>query len=111
MKYKGEMRNLTVREKGIRNKCLAVFVMTLRGFIWISVMYLNAATERDTFKTKATSATVDLFITRAALDSTKELNFSLSTEVGRYEITLEYLKEVDSIAYKKFKKFLDHETE
>jgi hypothetical protein len=45
------------------------------------------------------------------IDSLTEELFIKETEVGRYEITLELLKEEDSISAAKFTNILEHETE
>ena len=45
------------------------------------------------------------------IDSLKNENFINSSNVGRYEITLEYLKEVNPTAAKQFEDFLYHQTE
>jgi hypothetical protein len=44
-------------------------------------------------------------------DSLKSEMFSRDVEVGRYELTLEYLKEVNPKAAKEFEDYMSHNTE
>ena len=48
---------------------------------------------------------------RSMIDSLHDENFNSSTELGRYEITLEHLKEVNPKAAKDFEDYMSHETE
>lgn len=48
---------------------------------------------------------------QSVIDSLNTELFNKSTEVGRYEITLEYLKEVNPKAYEQFEKYLQTQTE
>lgn len=45
------------------------------------------------------------------LDSLQAETFNLSTQNGRYELTLEHLKEVNPKAAKEFENYMNHETE
>ena len=45
------------------------------------------------------------------IDSLHDENFNSSTEIGRYELTLEHLKEVNPKAGEEFENYLSHETE
>lgn len=45
------------------------------------------------------------------IDSLKEELFQLQSENGRYEMTLEHLKEVDPKASKEFDRYYENETE
>lgn len=45
------------------------------------------------------------------LDSLQGEIFNLSTQNGRYELTLEHLKEVNPKAAKEFENYMNHETE
>ena len=45
------------------------------------------------------------------LDSLRDETFIISTENGRYELSLEHLKEVNPKAAKDFEKFLNTQTE
>ena len=45
------------------------------------------------------------------LDSLQAEIFNLSTQNGRYELTLEHLKEVNPKAAKEFENYMNHETE
>ena len=44
-------------------------------------------------------------------DSLHDESFNASTVNGRYELTLEYLKEVNPKAAKQFENYMSHETE
>lgn len=45
------------------------------------------------------------------IDSLHDENFIKSTELGRYELTLEYLKEVNPKAHKQFETYMYTQTE
>lgn len=57
---------------------------------------------------KAPEAIPDCQLT---VDSLRDELFIQKSYLGRYELTLEYLREVDPEAAKKFNEFLEHETE
>lgn len=59
----------------------------------------------------STSVEKELISKQATIDSLHDENFNLSTEIGRYELTFDYLKEIDSVSWKKADYFLSHETE
>lgn len=48
---------------------------------------------------------------KITVDSLKTELFNSNSIVGRYEITLEHLKEVNPVAAKEFENFLSHKTE
>lgn len=45
------------------------------------------------------------------VDSLQTEIFILKTEIGRYELGVEYLKEEDSVAAKKLQDYIDNQTE
>jgi hypothetical protein len=45
------------------------------------------------------------------IDSLRDENFIKSTELGRYDLSLEYLKEVNPKAYKQFETYMYTQTE
>lgn len=47
----------------------------------------------------------------ALVDSLHDELFTLSTQFGRVELTLEHLNEVDPDAFVEFSRYYDHETE
>ena len=57
---------------------------------------------------KAPEAIPDCQLT---VDSLRDELFIQKSYLGRYELTLEYLREVDPEAAKKFSEYLEHETE
>ncbi len=48
---------------------------------------------------------------QAQVDSLQSENFVLKTQIGRYELSEEHLKEVNPKAAKDFTNYLEHETE
>lgn len=48
---------------------------------------------------------------QSTIDSLRDETFNLSTELGRVELTLEHLNEVDPDAFIEFSRYYDHETE
>jgi len=79
-------------------------VITMLLCIYLSVMLGNYGNKNIELTNRVDSLTV-------INDSLHDENFTLSTTLGRVEITLEYLREVDSSSLVKFCEFYDHETE
>jgi hypothetical protein len=48
---------------------------------------------------------------QSGIDSLQTELFTKQTEVGKYELSLEYLKEVNPDAAKEFEDYMSHETE
>jgi len=48
---------------------------------------------------------------KTEVDSLRDELFNSSTEIGRYELTQEHLKEVNPKAEKQFEEYYNHETE
>jgi len=46
-----------------------------------------------------------------SFDSIRDVNFSLEVELGRWDLSIEYLKRVDPEAAKKVEYYYSHETE
>jgi hypothetical protein len=97
-------RPMTPREKRIRNQFGTMFIIATLTALWLMVMWSNQNIENSKQK-------VDLGALQHQLDSLHDETFNLSNALGRYELTLEYLKEVDPKAAKKFNDYMSHETE
>jgi hypothetical protein len=79
-------------------------VITMLLCIYLSVMLGNYGNKNIELTNRVDSLTV-------INDSLHDENFTLNTTLGRVEITLEHLREVDSSSLVKFCEFYDHETE
>jgi hypothetical protein len=104
-------RPMTPREKRIRNQFGAMFIISTLTALWLMVIWSNQDIENSKQK-------VDLGVLqhqndslRNQFDSLRDETFNLSNALGRYELTLEYLKEIDPKAAKKFNDYMSHETE
>lgn len=97
-------RPMTPREKRIRNQFGAMFVAATLVALWLMVMSSNQSIEikevsyqRDSLMRLSDSLNSELFVEKC-------MN-------GRYELTLDYLQEVNPKAAKEFNDYLSHETE
>ncbi len=88
---------------------------TLRGIIvalsltLITVTFFYFEQEATVTELKTTIKNQDSLI--YTIDSLRDENFINSTTIGRYELTLDYLKEVNPKAATEFENYLSHETE
>ena len=97
-------RGYTARERRIRRDLGMLLTITGIICIWLA------------FRTTGQDRTIDeLEVNNTALsnkaDSLKSELFITSTVIGRYELSLDYLKESNPKAAKEFEKFYNHETE
>jgi hypothetical protein len=60
---------------------------------------------------KITSLKTELTISSLAVDSLHDESFNAKSEAGRYELSLEHLKETNPKAAKDFEDYMEHETE
>ena len=97
-------RPMTPREKRIRNQFGAMFIIATLTALWLMVMCSNQSIEikdvsyqRDSLMRLTDSLNSELFVE-------KSMN-------GRYELTLDYLQDIDPKAAKKFNDYMSHETE
>lgn len=97
-------RPLTVREKRIAYRLSALVVIASLCAILSFVMYSKA-----TGKVMKQEHVIDS-LTRLT-DTLVSDGFHLSTMVGRYELTMDHLKEVNPAAAKEAERFLYNETE
>jgi hypothetical protein len=97
-------RGYTARERRIRRDLGMLLAITGIISVWFA------------FRTTSQSRTIDeLKVSNMALsnraDSLHDESFNASTVNGRYELSLEHLKEVNPKAAKEFEEFYNHETE
>jgi hypothetical protein len=90
-------RPLTPREKRIRSRWALAFVISSLIAIWLMVKVSNQENEIEELTQKNSELYDEFFIS--------------STVNGRYELSLEHLKDIDSVAAKQFEEFYDHQTE
>jgi len=72
--------------------------------IWLMIQYTKVDEENKTLRT-------DLVKVTNEKDSIYSEWFNESTISGRYELTFDYLKEIDKETYDKCEQYLEHETE
>lgn len=80
------------------------FVVSILTSIWLIVMWDNS-----TITTKEQKTTIDSLI--RVNDSLRDESFIKFTELGRYELSVEHLKQVNPKAAKQLTDFLENETE
>lgn len=78
---------------------------------FVCIMYAIFCAEPISHKNKNLSKKDSIASLNLVVDSLKDEIFNLETQNGRYEITLEILKEQDSVAAKKFEYILTTQTE
>ena len=72
--------------------------------IWLMIQYAKVDEENKTLRT-------DLVKVTNEKDGIYSEWFNESTISGRYELTFDYLKEIDKETYDKCEQYLEHETE
>jgi len=102
--FQGYNRGYTARERRIRRDLGMLLVITGIICIWLA------------FKVTSQDRTIDkLGVINTALtnqvDSLHDESFNASTVNGRYELSLDYLKESNPKAAKEFEDYFNHETE
>lgn len=104
-------RGYTARERRIRTKYASLFLVTGLICIWLAVKLSH--TERDLEKTEAVNTVLQTQTVKMQnqIDSLHDEAFNASTVNGRYELSLEHLKEVNPKAAKEFEDYMEHETE
>lgn len=80
------------------------FVVSILTSIWLIVMWDNSI-----ITTKEQKTTIDSLI--RVNDSLRDESFIKFTELGRYELSVEHLKQVNPKAAKQLTDFLENETE
>jgi hypothetical protein len=104
-------RGMTARERRIRSRWAFLFVMSSLVAIWSTVKSYNG--EDDLEKERGINVVLQTQTVKMSntIDSLRDEFFILSTVNGRYELTLDYLKEVNPNAHKQAQDFFDHQTE
>ena len=89
-------------------------VIVTIAFLSLGINYLNLREELkkcQTDKGYIPGGDIEKAELRALVDSLRDENFIKSTEIGRYEITLDWLKETNPKAGKEFEDWMSHNTE
>jgi len=97
-------RGYTARERRIRRDLGVLLVITGIISIWLAVKVTGQNRTIDKLGVINTALTNQV-------DSLHDESFNASTVNGRYELSLEHLKEVNPKAAKEFEDFYEHETE
>jgi FtsZ-binding cell division protein ZapB len=97
-------RGMTARERRIRSRWALMFVISSLIAIWLMVKVSNQENEIEKLALEIEE------LSQKNLELQGEY-FNASTVNGRYELSLEFLKEIDSVAAKEFEEFYDHQTE
>lgn len=84
-------------------------VRAILGFATISMLIYTAYEQNQTINTL--KDTVKELKSNSGKDSLQAELFIKQTEIGRYELSLENLKEVNPKAAKQFENYLNNETE
>jgi len=88
------------------------FLKDIRVYVVITCLsQIYAVNQNIVNKTKITNLENELSTVESEKDSLKDELFINKVEVGRYELTIDHLKEYDPKAYKEFDRYLSHETE
>jgi hypothetical protein len=86
-------------------------VLTILVLLWFTLMWSNGIVTIEEQKNTIDRLNVSLDSVQCLKDSLYEEYFISSVMNGRYEITLENLKETNPQAAKEFEDFLQNETE
>ena len=86
-------------------------VLTILVLLWFTLMWSNGIVTIEEQKNTIDRLNVSLDSVQCLKDSLYEEYFISSVMNGRYEITLENLKEINPQAAKEFEDFLQNETE
>jgi hypothetical protein len=79
-------------------------VLAAAGYLILLVIAVMSTNETRNLKSQVAQKVT-------TLDSLRDEDFIKSTIIGRYELTLEHLKETNPKAAKDFEDYLNHETE
>lgn len=97
-------RGMTARERRIRSRWALAFVISSLISIWLMVRVSNIQDDLE----EVQAINIEL---EARADSLHDEAFHTFTVNGRYELSLEFLKEVNPKAAKDFEDFFNHQTE
>ena len=104
-------RGMTARERRIRSKWSLMLAIT--GIICLGLALKVHRQEKYVESTEKLNFVLrdSVMKLNARVDSLYDESFNASTTNGRYELSLEYLKEVNPKAAKNFEDFFSHQTE
>ena len=104
-------RGMTARERRIRSRWAFLFVMSSLVAIWSTVKSYNG--EDDLEKERGINTVLQTQTVKMSntIDSLKSELFIQSTIIGRYDLSLDHLKEVRPKAAAEFEYFMNTQTE
>ena len=92
----------------IETKLRAGLVATLLSFIILTFFFFENLRKDDEYRAIVTKQTDSLNL---IIDSLNYENFNSSVQNGRYELGLEYLKEINQEDFEKVSEYIEHKTE
>jgi hypothetical protein len=95
----------------MKQKILDIMTNLRFYFVVVSLITLILTTKYFNLKDNYLKQEEENFKQRAIIDSLHDENFIKFTEIGRYEITLEHLKETNPKVGKYFEDWMSHNTE
>lgn len=104
-------RGYTARERRIRTKYASLFLVTGLACIWLSVKSYDDSKELEGQRGINTQLQTQTVKMQNQIDSLHDEAFNASTINGRYELSLDYLKEVNPKAAKQFEDYMNTQTE
>ncbi len=104
-------RGYTARERRIRTKYATLFLLTGLACIWLSVKNYNDSQDLEKTEVINTILQTQTVKLKNQVDSLRSELFVSSTIIGRYELTLDMLKEEDPKAADKFDLIMHTRTE
>jgi hypothetical protein len=104
-------RGMTARERRIRSKWGLMLAITGIICLWLAFKTHNQEQFVDDAEQSNIVLRDSISKLNVKLDSLHDEAFNASTVNGRYELSLEFLKEINPKAAKDFEEFYDHQTE
>jgi hypothetical protein len=92
-------------------KLRGLWVLTILALLWMTVMWCNDIATVKSQQTEIYNLNHVNDSLSIECDSLREENFNTSIDNGRYELSLENLKEINPKAAKQFEKYFEHKTE
>ena len=77
----------------------------------IAVLILCSLQQKELQSLRRENTELKVMVSHSDMDSLRSEMFILHTEMGRWELSLEHLYEVNPAAGKEFTQFMEHETE
>jgi hypothetical protein len=104
-------RGMTARERRIRSKWALMFVMSSLIAVWSIVKCYNESDDLEKERRINTVLQTQTVGMANTIDSLKSELFIQSTIIGRYDLSLDHLKEVHPKAAAEFEYFMNTQTE